>query len=61
MMEEKEVIIDGVKLIGWVAIVVNRLEKVEVDVKKFLSKIARVEREMAGLKEKLTKIVNMVK
>lgn len=60
-MEEKEVIIDGVKLIGWVAIVVNRLEKVEVDVKKFLSKIARVEREMAGLKEKLTKIVNMVK
>ena len=58
-MEEKEVIIDGVKLIGWAAIVVNRLEKVEVDVKKFLSKLAKVEREMAGLKEKLIKIVNM--
>jgi len=58
-MEEKEVIIDGVKLIGWAAIVVNRLEKVEVDVKKFLSKIAKVEREIAGLKEKLIKIVNM--
>ena len=60
-MEEKEVIIDGVKLTGWAVIVVNRLEKVEVDVKKFLSKIAKVEREMAGLKEKLIKIVNMVK
>ena len=48
-MEEKEVIIDGVKLIGWAAIVVNRLEKVEVGVKKFLSKIAEVEREVAGL------------
>jgi len=60
-MEEKEVIIDGVKLIGWAAIVVNRLEKVEVDVKTFLSKLAGVEREVAGLKEKLIKIVNMVK
>ena len=60
-MEEKEVIIDGVRLIGWAAIVVNRLEKVEVDVKKFLSKIAKVEREVAGLKEKLIKIVNMSK
>jgi len=60
-MEEKEIVIDGVKLIGWAAIVVNRLEKVEIDVKKFLSKLARVEREMAGLKEKLIKIVNMSK
>ena len=60
-MEEKEIIIDGVKLIGWAAIVVNRLEKVEVDVKTFLSKLAGVEREVAGLKEKLIKIVNMVK
>ncbi len=60
-MEEKEVIIDGVKLTGWAVIVVNRLEKVEVDVKKFLSKLAGVEREVAGLKEKLIKIVNMVK
>ena len=60
-MEEKEVVIDGVKLIGWAAIVVNRLEKVEADVKKFLSHLAGVEREMAGLKEKLIKIVNMVK
>jgi len=57
----EERIIDGVKLIGWAAIVVNRLEKVEVDVKEFLSKIAKVEREVAGLKEKLIKIVNMSK
>ena len=57
----EERIIDGVKLIGWAATVVKRLEKVEVDVKEFLSKIAQVEREMAGLKEKLIKIVNMSK
>ena len=57
---EEERIIDGVKLIGWAAIVVKRIEKVEVDVKKFLSHLARVEREMAGLKEKLIKIVNML-
>ena len=59
-MEEKEAIIDGVKLIGWAAIVVKRIEDVEVDVKKFLSKLARVEREVAGLKGKLIKIVNML-
>ena len=57
----EERIIDGVKLIGWAAIVVKRIEDVEVDVKKFLSHLARVEREVAGLKEKLIKIVNMSK
>ena len=61
MASKEERTIDGVKLVGWPAIIVKRLEDVEVEVKDFLSQLSGVEQELTGLKEKLIKIIKMSK
>jgi hypothetical protein len=58
---EEEIIIDGVKLIGWPAEIVRRVGEVEANVKGFLSQLAEVKRDVAKLEGKLAKIARMAK
>jgi len=52
---EKEVTIDGVKLIGWAAILVERLENLKRELKLLDKRVIYFEQIMAEIRGKLSK------
>ena len=54
-MEEKEVIIDGVKLTGWAVTLVKRIEELERELKLLDKRVIYFEQIMAEIRSKLTK------